>query len=104
MPLWFVDVGLKITIAMMINMVMPLIGIIITFAVPLMKQRYNNKNTGDPYITRSHTMMWYKWFNGGSEYMIHFKYSDALNVIFVCLMYGLCMPILFPIAAVTLRL
>ena len=36
--------------------------------------------------------------------MIHFKYSDALNVIYVTLLYGLSMPILFPIAAVTLRL
>ena len=36
--------------------------------------------------------------------MIHFKYSDALNVVFVCLMYGLTMPMLFPIAAITLKL
>lgn len=36
--------------------------------------------------------------------MIHFKYSDGLNVVFVCLMYGIAMPMLFPIAAVTLKL
>lgn len=36
--------------------------------------------------------------------MIHFKYSDALNVSFVCLLYGLSIPILFPIAAITLKL
>ena len=33
--------------------------------------------------------------------MIHFKYSGVLNVCFVSLMYGLGMPILFPIAAWT---
>lgn len=104
MPLWYVDVGLKIMIAMVINMVMPIIGAVITFAVPKLKQLYDNRNTHDPYVTRSTTMTWYKWFNGGSEYMIHFKYSDALNVCFVCMMYGLAMPILFPIAMITLRL
>lgn len=33
--------------------------------------------------------------------MIHFKYSQILNVTFVTMMYGLGMPILFPIAAVS---
>ena len=46
----------------------------------------------------------YKYFNGGSEYMIHFKYSDALNVIFVSLTYGLAIPLMFPVAIITLRL
>ena len=104
MPLWYVDVGLKIQLAMTINMCMPVIGTFITFFVPLLKQRYNNMNTGDPYVTRSTTLAWYKWFNGGSEYMIHFKYSDALNVCFVCMMYGLAIPLLFPVAAITLKL
>lgn len=30
--------------------------------------------------------------------MIHFKYSAILNVVFVTFMYGLAMPLLFPIA------
>lgn len=104
MPMWFIDVGLKIQLAMTINMIMPIIGVVITFAVPEIKRRIDNKNTGDPYITRSTTLGWYKFFNGGGEYMIHFKYSDCLNVCFVCSMYGLAMPLLFPIAAITLTL
>jgi len=36
--------------------------------------------------------------------MISFKYSDALNVCFVVMMYGISMPILFPIGAITLAL
>lgn len=104
MPLWYVDVGLKIQLAMTINMFMPIVGVVITFLVPLLKQRIDNKNTDDAYVTRSTTLSWYKFFNGGGEYMIHFKYSDALNVCFVCIMYGISMPLLFPIAAVTLKL
>ena len=37
----------------------------------------------------------------GPDYVIHFKYSQILNVTFVTMMYGLGMPILFPIAAVS---
>jgi hypothetical protein len=35
----------------------------------------------------------------GPEYMIHFKYSGMMNITFITMMYGLGMPILFPIAA-----
>ena len=89
---------------MIIQMCLPILACTIAHTVPFLKQRYDNKGTGDPYVTRSTTIAWYKWFNGGSEYMIHFKYSDALNVTYVTLMYGLSMPILFPIAAITLKL
>jgi hypothetical protein len=85
-------------------MIMPLFGIVITFFVPLIKRRFDNKNTGNPYVTKSTTIGWYKFFNADGEYMIHFKYSDALNVVFVSCLYGLTMPILFPIAAITLKL
>jgi len=37
----------------------------------------------------------------GPDYVIHFKYSQILNVTFVTMLYGLGMPILFPIAAVS---
>lgn len=37
----------------------------------------------------------------GPEYLIHYKYSGILNVSYVTMMYGLGMPILFPIAAFT---
>lgn len=30
--------------------------------------------------------------------MIHFRYSTILNTVFVCLMYGTALPVLFPIA------
>ena len=56
MPMWFVDVGLKIQVAMTINMIMPIIGVVITFAVPLIKRKIDNKNTDDPYVTRSTTL------------------------------------------------
>ena len=34
----------------------------------------------------------------GPDYIIHFKYSGILNVTYVTMLYGLGLPLLFPIA------
>jgi hypothetical protein len=38
----------------------------------------------------------------GPDYLMHFKYSSILNVVFVTFMYGLAIPLLFPIAVLYL--
>ena len=38
----------------------------------------------------------------GGDYVIHFKYSGVLNVVYVTMFYGMGMPILFPIAGINL--
>jgi len=95
---------MKIVLTMTINMIMPIISCAISFILPQVKVWYDSKGTFSPYITRSKSMGKYKYFRGGSAYMISFKYSDALNVCFVVMMYGISMPILFPIGAITLAL
>ncbi len=45
-------------------------------------------------------MFKYLWNEG--EYVIHFKYSTIFNSVYVSMMYGIGMPILFPITAFTL--
>lgn len=37
----------------------------------------------------------------GPEYIVHFKYSSVFNVTFVTMMYGVGLPILYPIAVLT---
>jgi len=46
----------------------------------------------------------YRAIYGGGEYLIHFKYSDALNITYVTCMYGIGIPLLFPVAALNLSL
>ena len=36
----------------------------------------------------------------GKEWQIHFKYSDSLNITFLAMLYGLSMPIMFPMAMI----
>lgn len=44
-------------------------------------------------------MALYKTLYSGGDYVIHFKYSGMLNIAYITMLYGLGMPLLFPIAA-----
>ena len=88
--------------AMVINSVMPAVGVISTAAVPMALRLLDNDFTGDPYKTKQYSMALFKKLYSGPDYQIHIKYSDCLNVVFVSCLYGIGMPILFPIAAFTL--
>ena len=46
-------------------------------------------------------MAQYRDLYSGGDYVIHFKYSSVLNCIYIACLYGVGMPILFPIAALT---
>jgi len=58
--------------------------------------------TNDIYKTKQTSMQGYIDLYAGPGYIIHFKYSGVLNVVFVTLFYGIGQPILFPIALITL--
>jgi hypothetical protein len=88
----------------LIGAFMPIVNLAVAFVTPFVMRRLDNKNTGDVYQTKSNTMHAFKQVYGGEEFAIQFKYSDALNVVFITLMYGVGMPILFPLAAINLSL
>lgn len=102
MPEWYTDVGLKICQAMVINSVMPYVGVATSIIVPMLIQKLDNGFTDDIYKTKQSSLIKYRALYSGKDYEIHFKYSDAIVVVYVTMMYGLGMPILFPIAAFTL--
>ena len=57
--------------------------------------------TDDQFKTKKCTMYQYKQLHGGSQYMIHEKYSRTLVALYIAFTYGLGIPILFPIACLT---
>ena len=96
MPLWYTEVGNKIVKTMMINSMMPYITLGTAIAaqkVPIWL------DGGDRYKTKATSMAKYKARHGGKDYVIHFKFSNVLNIIYITMMYGIGMPLLFPIAA-----
>ena len=79
---------------------MPIAGVIITYMIPATYQKLDNGFTNDNYVTKQSSMSKYKEIYGGASYTLHFKYSEFLNVTFICMMYGVGIPILFPVAVV----
>lgn len=98
---WYSDVGYKLTQTMLINMVFPFIEFTMAYTQTALFRKMDRKWGKDDYITKQSSMQLYIDLYSGPEYMIHFKYSIILNVMYVTMMYGLGIPILFPIAAAT---
>lgn len=101
LPLWYTAVGYKLTQTMIINSVFPAIEFGIAYSKLTVFRLMDRKWGSDTYKTKKSNMQTYVDVYSGPEYMIHFKYSGIMNVTFVTMMYGLGVPILFPIAAFT---
>ena len=94
---WYAEVGAKIVQTMFINAaIIPWVGLMTAKVVPAIKRKLDK---GDPYKTKKTSMAALRMLYSGGDYIIHFKYSGMLNIAFITLMYGMGMPILFPIAA-----
>ena len=100
-PEWYNDVGLKILQTMVINAVVPLGNIVTPYVMLYAQVRYDSSNTFDPYNTKSTSLAQYKKMYGQIDYLIHFRYSDALKTTYITMMYGLGIPLLFPLAALS---
>ena len=99
MPEWYGSVGDKIVQTMIINSILPYVGLVTGAIIPRVKQYLDNGFSGDPYKTKKTAVAGYKDLYSGGSYVIHFKYAGVLNVVFITMFYGVGMPLLFPIGA-----
>lgn len=100
MPQWYMDVGLKIVTTFLVQGLMPYINVVKESIIGKLKQRVDQKCKGDPFITGKRTIQTYKAVYLGKDMPIHFIYSNALNITFLAMLYGLGMPIMFLMAAI----
>jgi hypothetical protein len=102
LPQWYIDVGLKIITTYTVQGVMPFINVCVATILPKVFRRLDDGCSCDRYKTKATTMQAYKALYSGPEMPIHFIYSDFLNITFLATLYGLGMPIMFPMAFVIL--
>jgi len=72
------------------------------FFVPFVKQALDTKGRFRKFPTKKTGTAPFIALYSGPYYVLHFKYSGVINVVYVTMMYGVGMPLLFPIAAVNL--
>lgn len=99
MPLWYVNVGEKIVQTMIINSILPYVGLTTGFLIPWLKRKMDRRFGDDLYDTKKTSMAQYKDLYSGADYVIHFKCSGVINIVWITMMYGVGLPILFPVAA-----
>lgn len=100
--LWFSDIGVTLTGAMLFNVYYPIVEF---FMFGAMRKAFRFMDQGfscNKLKTKKTTIQLYVELQSGPVFFIHYKYSAVLNIVFVTMMYGMGIPVLFPIAAASL--
>lgn len=84
---------------MVINIFMPFSALTMGYMLPKINRVLDVGFSDNPYDTKKTGMSQFKIAWSGMDYIVHFKFANVLNVYFVTLMYGVGLPILFPLAA-----
>ena len=95
---WFRSIGNTIVSTMYINAFFPVLEALAYWGLRLLFRIMDRGCSCDKYKTKRTSIQGYLDTYTGPIYLMHYKYSAMLNIIFVTMMYGLGMPILFPIA------
>jgi hypothetical protein len=99
---WFTTIGDTIASAMAFNAIFPTIMTFGWFFIRWVKRCLDVRGTTDEQPSNSVTIQQYinKW--SGPQFFIHYKYSAVLKIVFITMAFGIAMPVMFPIAAVSL--
>ena len=95
---WFTNIGDTIVGSMKFNIYFPIGMEIMWFSMRFMKRFLDRMGATPECPTKSKTIQQYVNKFNGPVYFMHYKYSSIMNIIFLTMMFGPGMPILFPIA------
>ena len=104
--IWFNDVGTLICSSMLFNMFYPLIEFFLFWPLRLLARAWDKRSCSckklKEGVTNAKTMYEYESIYSGPIFAIHWKYAYILNVVYVTFLFGPGLPILFPIAFLSL--
>jgi len=98
---WFTDVGDTLISAMMFNVYWPMLEFFTFWGMRVGFRLLDRSFSRNEYKTKTTTIQQYLELFSGPIFFIHYKYSTILNITFVTMMYGVGLPLLFPIAAIS---
>ena len=102
---WYEDIGNTLVAAMLFNIYWPIIEFFMYWGLRFLFRQMDRGLTSfslDDTKTNTITLQSYIDIYQGPVYLIHFKYSSVLNIAFVTFMYGIGLPVLFPIALISI--
>ena len=96
---WFRDIGATLVGAMLFNVYWPVVEFFVFFGMRTAFRLLDRSFTFNAERTKKTTIQQYVELYSGPVFFIHYKYSSILNITFVTMMYGMGLPILFPVAS-----
>lgn len=100
--MWFADIGNTLVGAMMFNVYWPVLEFFAFYGMRYCFRWMDRSFHFTKMQTKKTTIQQYVELYSGPVFFIHYKYSSILNITFVTMMYGVGIPILFPVAAASL--
>jgi hypothetical protein len=85
---------------MMFNIAWPIMEFFAYWGMRIGFRLLDRRFTCNEYNTHKTSLQQYIEIYSGPVYFIHYKYSAVMNIIFVTFMYGLGIPLLFPLASI----
>jgi hypothetical protein len=99
---WYKEVGRVIVHAMITNAFFPIIEFGLFFTLRWGARFWSQRLRCSRYVSKAKSIQEYLDLYCGPMYAIHYKYSYILNVVFITFMFGAGLPILFPIALLSM--
>jgi hypothetical protein len=104
---WFIHIGDDIVMTMIIGMIFPIYFSAQDYVIQCIKRIMDKGSIklwkeDDPYNTKLTTVQQYVDLYGGGTFEIEIRYAEALKVVFVTMMFGAGLPLLYPIASATM--
>lgn len=99
---WFKMTGNIIVGTMIFILLWPIIEAFMFFGLRMVGRIMDRGFSNDPYKTKVTSIQGYVDMYSGPGYLMHYKYSALLTIIFVTMTFGFGIPILFPIAAIAI--
>jgi hypothetical protein len=99
--IWFNDIGSTLVGAMVFNVYWPIAEFFVNFGMRTGYRLLDRRFKCDDTQTKKITLQQYVELYSGPTFFIHYKYSSILNITFVTMMYGIGLPVLFPVAVLS---
>jgi hypothetical protein len=88
--------------SMMFNVWFPIVMEIIYWGMRFGFRTLDKVKAPEGFTTSTTSIQQYINIFSGPQYYMHYKYSSIMNIVFITMMFGPGLPILFPIAAAAL--
>jgi len=101
---WFSQTGNILIKFMVLNAYVPVVIGLVMGGVRALKRLLDRSCTSDKYKTKAKSLQAFMKIQKGPQFLVHLKYCSVLNCVFLTMMFGFGLPILFPICAMSLLL